>query len=91
MVPHGDYVYMFGTPNTRLGAIGLARVPAAEVLNTTAYQYWQNGNWTPVGGYTAATPIVGRPGRRIVRALRRGHRQMADGVPRHVQGGHRSA
>ncbi|EKT80915.1 hypothetical protein WSS_A19534 [Rhodococcus opacus M213] len=61
MVPAGDFVYMFGTPNTRLGAIGLARVPAADVLNTSAYQYWQNGNWTPVGGYTEATPIVDAP------------------------------
>ncbi|WP_157108618.1 DUF4185 domain-containing protein, partial [Aldersonia kunmingensis] len=61
MVPHGDYVYMFGTPNTRLGDVGLARVPKDQVLNTTAYQYWQNGAWTPVGGYTAATPIVRGP------------------------------
>ncbi|RVW02489.1 DUF4185 domain-containing protein [Rhodococcus spongiicola] len=61
MVPAGDFVYMFGTPNTRLGAVGLARVPKDEVLNKTAYQYWQNGNWTPVGGYTAATPIVHGP------------------------------
>nr|WP_235870721.1 DUF4185 domain-containing protein [Rhodococcus xishaensis] len=61
MVPAGDFVYMFGTPNTRLGAVGLARVPKDEVLNKTAYQYWQDGYWTPVGGYTAATPIVHGP------------------------------
>jgi hypothetical protein len=61
MVPRGDYVYMFGTPNTRLGDVGLARVPVGEVLNTTAYQYWQDGNWTPVGGAAAATPIVHGP------------------------------
>ncbi|MGQ4597108.1 DUF4185 domain-containing protein [Nocardia sp. R6R-6] len=61
MVPHGGYVYMFGTPNTRLGAVGLARVPADQILNTTAYQYWRDGTWTPVGGFTAATPIVNGP------------------------------
>ncbi|WP_433608254.1 DUF4185 domain-containing protein [Prescottella agglutinans] len=61
MVPAGDYVYMFGTPNTRLAAVGLARVPKDQVLNKSAYQYWSNGSWTPVGGYTAATPIVHGP------------------------------
>jgi hypothetical protein len=61
MVPQGDYVYMFGTPNTRLGAVGLARVPKDQLLNTTAYQYWQDGNWTPVGGFGSASPIVDAP------------------------------
>ncbi|WP_405134341.1 DUF4185 domain-containing protein [Nocardia sp. NBC_01388] len=61
MVPQGDFVYMFGTPNTRLGSVGLARVPKDQVLNTTAYQYWRDGQWTPVGGYAAATPIVDAP------------------------------
>lgn len=57
MVPKGDYVYMFGTPNGRIGTIGLARVPKDQVLNPTAYQYWSNGTWTPVSHY-AATPIM---------------------------------
>ncbi|WP_282786117.1 MULTISPECIES: DUF4185 domain-containing protein [unclassified Nocardia] len=61
MVPQGDHVYMFGTPNTRLGAVGLARVPKDQVLNTTAYQYWRDGSWTPVGGFASATPIVDAP------------------------------
>lgn len=61
MVPAGDFVYMFGTPNTRLGAVGLARVPKDQVLNKSAYQYWSNGSWTPVGGAAAATPIVHGP------------------------------
>lgn len=61
MVPHGDHVYLFGTPNTRLGAVGLARVPQDQVLNTTAYQYWRDGAWTPVGGAAAATPVVDAP------------------------------
>ncbi|WP_067703397.1 DUF4185 domain-containing protein [Nocardia jejuensis] len=61
MVPEGEFVYMFGTPNTRLGSIALARVPKAQILNTTAYQYWRDGAWTPVGGSAAATPIVSAP------------------------------
>jgi hypothetical protein len=61
MVPHGDYVYMFGTPNTRLGDVGLARVPKDKILNATAYQYWVNGTWTAVGGSAAATPILHGP------------------------------
>lgn len=58
MVPQGGYVYMFGTPNTRLGEVALARVPEADVLNKSAYQYWSDGEWTPVGGPRAATPII---------------------------------
>ncbi|WP_373864567.1 DUF4185 domain-containing protein [Nocardia vaccinii] len=61
MVPQGDYVYMFGTPNTRLGSVGLARVRKSQVLNTSAYQYWHAGSWTPVGGAASATPIAQGP------------------------------
>ncbi len=57
MVPHGDYVYMFGTPNGRIGVIGLARVPKQEVLNKSAYQYWVDGTWAPAQE-NMATPLV---------------------------------
>ncbi|WP_433197048.1 DUF4185 domain-containing protein [Nocardia sp. CA-107356] len=57
MVPQGDYVYMFGTPNGRIGMIGLARVPKAEVLNKSAYQYWVGGTWAPAAE-NQATPLV---------------------------------
>ncbi|WP_370011175.1 DUF4185 domain-containing protein [Nocardia cyriacigeorgica] len=57
MVPHGDYVYMFGTPNGRIGVIGLARVPKDEVLNKSAYQYWVGGTWAPASE-NLATPLV---------------------------------
>ncbi|AMY22867.1 hypothetical protein A3Q41_01563 [Rhodococcoides fascians] len=57
MVPAGEYVYMFGTVNGRAGQVGLARVPKADVLNKTAYQYWVNGTWAPVGS-NEATPIA---------------------------------
>ncbi|WP_327145764.1 DUF4185 domain-containing protein [Nocardia sp. NBC_01327] len=60
MVPHGDYAYMFGTPNGRLGVIGLARVPSDQVLNKSAYQYWIDGTWVAADGANEllATPIV---------------------------------
>jgi hypothetical protein len=57
MVPRGDYVYMYGTPNGRVGVIGLARVPKAEVLNKSAYQYWVGGTWAPAAE-NQATPLV---------------------------------
>ncbi|AOW93929.1 carbohydrate-binding protein [Rhodococcus sp. WMMA185] len=57
MVPQGDYVYMFGTPSGRIGTIGLARVPVDQVLNVTSYQYWSDGEWTPVKN-NFARPIV---------------------------------
>lgn len=57
MVPRGDYVYMFGTPNGRIGVIGLARVRKDDVLNKTAYQYWVDGNWAPAME-NSATPLV---------------------------------
>ncbi|WP_084487813.1 DUF4185 domain-containing protein [Nocardia sienata] len=57
MVPHGDHVYMFGTPNGRVGMIGLARVPQDEVLNKSAYQYWVDGTWAPAAE-NQATPLV---------------------------------
>lgn len=61
MVPQGDYVYMFGTPNGRLGSTGLARVPTADVLNKSAYQYWINGKWVPTNNGENASPIFGGP------------------------------
>ncbi|WP_148307101.1 DUF4185 domain-containing protein [Nocardia nova] len=57
MVPHGDYVYMFGTPNGRVGMIGLARVPKKDVLNKEAYQYWVDGTWKPAPD-NLATPLI---------------------------------
>ena len=61
MVPQGDYVYMFGTPNSRIGSVGLARVPKDSVLNKTAYQYWRNGQWVPARDGNVASVIFGGP------------------------------
>ncbi|GAB09550.1 hypothetical protein GOARA_043_00250 [Gordonia araii NBRC 100433] len=61
MVPQGDYVYMFGTPNSRLGSVGLARVRKDDVLNRTAYQYWRDGRWIPSRDPNAASVLFGGP------------------------------
>lgn len=54
---HEGYVYMFGTPNGRLGAAHVARVPEAQLLDKSAYSYWNGSSWV-VGDDTAAAPIV---------------------------------
>lgn len=41
----GHWVYMFGTPNGRLGAAHVARVPADRILDKDAYQYWTDRGW----------------------------------------------
>lgn len=61
MVPKGDYVYMFGTPNSRIGTVGLARVAKADVLNKTAYQYWRDGRWVPARDGNVASPLFFGP------------------------------
>lgn len=67
MVPAGEYVYMFGTVNGRVGQVGLARVPKADVLNKTAYQYWVNGTWAPVDANDAVPIADGMSGELSVR------------------------
>lgn len=53
----GDTVYQYGTPDSRWGAVYLARVPASQMENINAYEYLSNGRWVPrVPG--AATPIM---------------------------------
>ena len=54
---HDGYVYMFGTPNGRFGAAHVARVPEAQMLDKSAYSYWNGSSWI-VGDDTAAVAIV---------------------------------
>lgn len=61
MVPQGEYVYMFGTPNSRIGSVGLARVRADSVLNKTAYQYWRDGRWVPARDGNVASVLFAGP------------------------------
>jgi hypothetical protein len=58
-VRDGGYVYMFGTPNGRLGAARLARVPEASVLTKSAYTYWTGSGWS--ASESAAVDVVSGP------------------------------
>ena len=60
MVPQGSYVYLFGIPGGRYGALQLARVPTAKMLNISAYQYWNGRSWV-TGQPGAAVNIVPSP------------------------------
>jgi hypothetical protein len=59
-VKDGGHVYMFGTPNGRLGDAYLARVPENNLLDKTAYQYWDGAAWQ-INNDAAAVPIVTAP------------------------------
>lgn len=51
------YVYMFGTPNGRLGAVSVARVAQNDMLDKNAWRYWDGKAWS-AGPDTIAAPIV---------------------------------
>ncbi len=55
-VRHGEFVYMFGTPNGRMGAASLARVPAAQMLDKAAYRYWSGTHWAT--DYAVAAQVL---------------------------------
>ncbi|GAB19608.1 hypothetical protein GOEFS_092_00330 [Gordonia effusa NBRC 100432] len=45
----GPWVYQYGTPNGRYGAMFLSRVPASQLTNINAYEYYSggtNGRWS---------------------------------------------
>ncbi len=52
----GGYVYMFGTPNGRLGDVYLARVPENSLLTKSAYRYWNGNLWD--ANEAAARPVA---------------------------------
>lgn len=39
----GPWVYQYGTPNGRFGALFLSRVPATQITNINAYEYYSGG------------------------------------------------
>ncbi len=59
-VKSGGYVYLFGTPNGRSGAVSLARVSGPRLLDKEAYQYWDGRGWR-TGLESAAVPVVKGP------------------------------
>ena len=56
----GGYVYLFGTPNGRLGSVYLARVFYLRLLDKGAYQYWDGRDWQ-IGREAAAAPVAHGP------------------------------
>ena len=81
MVPDGDYVYMFGTPTSRYGSVGLARSQGGRASTRRP---------TSIGG-TAAGPDAGRQrrfgalrrsDRRALRPPQRCRRSVGDDLPR---------
>lgn len=58
-VRDGDHVYAFGIPEGRDGAVRLARVPAADLLDRAAWRHWDGAGW--VAGEDAAVQVVPPP------------------------------
>lgn len=46
LAKRGGTVYMFGTEQGRVGGVYVARVPAGQILNRAAYEYWNGAGWT---------------------------------------------
>jgi hypothetical protein len=60
LVKEGPWVYFFGTPPGRQGAVHLARVPQKRVLQKGAHRYW-NGTSFAATSDLQAQPIVPGP------------------------------
>ena len=55
----GGTVYVYGIPGGRYGDLSLARVPAAQLTDASAYRYWNGTGWT--AGEASAVPVVKGP------------------------------
>lgn len=58
--PGDGYVYSYGTPSGRGGAVFVSRVPQGAIPDVTKYQYWAGQDWTPADP-AAANPVVPGP------------------------------
>lgn len=68
--PDGRWVYLFGTPNGRAGAVSLARVTPASVGDPGAYAYWTGSDWSERVGQ--AVPVCDGPAGEVSVAHHRG-------------------
>lgn len=59
-VKEENYVYMFGTPAGRFDDAYLARVPEADMLEKTHYEYWNGSDWIE-DDEDAAVPVIDAP------------------------------
>jgi hypothetical protein len=55
-----EQVYLLGTPNGRWGDGRLARVPAGQLLQPAAYEYWTGRDWRRDDPF-AAVPVLPGP------------------------------
>ncbi|MFD4468763.1 DUF4185 domain-containing protein [Rhodococcus sp. NPDC058505] len=53
------FVYEYGTQSGRSGGARLARVPSNQILDLTAYRYWDGSAW--VAEMTRAVPVIPAP------------------------------
>ncbi len=47
LVKRDDFLYVFGIPGGRFGGVSLARVPEDQILDMSAYRYWDGAGWNP--------------------------------------------
>lgn len=58
----GEYVYMYGTQDGRNNdGMHVARVPASEVGNQSAYQYWNGSSFDANQNPATSPPVMDRP------------------------------
>lgn len=60
MLRQSGYVYLYGTPNGRFGNAYLARVPETQLLEPSAYRYWNGSGWVAdqwASAVVAAGPV----------------------------------
>lgn len=61
MARHNGYVYLFGTPNGRLGDARVARVVNMAVGRLSAYRYWTGTAWEDAAAIDNAVPVMNGP------------------------------
>lgn len=61
MTRHEAHVYLFGTPNGRLGDARVARVAEDAVGSLPAYEYWTGTTWADGAGIDDAAPVMSGP------------------------------
>jgi len=59
LVDRAQFIYVFGIPCGRYGGLEVARVPQKDVLDTSAYRYWDGKEWTT--SLSAAVRVVPAP------------------------------
>jgi hypothetical protein len=53
------WIYVYGIPGGRYGDVSLARVPADQLIDRSAYRYWTGRDWSTSEG--DAVPVVRGP------------------------------